>query len=298
MPMKPDAWLLVRVKLCVQSDAADEAIAALTADVPGLGCALHEEPDGTIADIYFPNSEDAAAIAQRLQDAARRADVAIELLDSRQMPRENWHDKWREFFKSVRVSDTLVICPSWERDSPAGEGTTNILIEPGMAFGTGTHATTQLCLRLAERFLLPGDLVLDMGTGSGVLLVAAAKLGARYALGFDFDPDVRENLALNLTLNGVDASKAGAYIGTSVALSAHRFDLVFCNMLSHEFMPLLDEIALVLAPGGRVLLSGFLTSEEKDVRAAVRPHGFHIAETDRLDEWSAFVLTLHRGVAA
>src|SRR5690606_18302013 len=121
-------------------------------------------------------------------------------------PRENWHDAWRQYFRPVEISSRTVIVPSWEEHlAKAYEelGKLVLRIEPGMAFGTGTHATTQLCVRIAERLVRPGDTVLAAGTGSAFLAIAAAKLGVKHVLGFDLDPDVIDNAADNPRLNNV-----------------------------------------------------------------------------------------------
>ena len=212
-------------------------------------------------------------------------------------PRENWHDAWRQYFRPVEVTSRTVIVPSWEEHlATAYEqlGKLVLRIEPGMAFGTGTHATTQLCLKLAERLVRPGDRVLDAGTGSTILAIAAAKLGASHVLGFDLDPDVEENAADNLKLNNVSADTVEIRIATLDALPPDAYDVIFCNMLSHEFEPLLPALAKRLKAGsGKLLLRGMLREEEETVRGWIgRPDvTLRCAETDTSGEWVAIVAT-------
>jgi ribosomal protein L11 methyltransferase len=188
-----------------------------------------------------------------------------------------------------------VIVPSWEEHLAAAYEQLNKLvlrIEPGMAFGTGTHATTQLCLKLAERLVRRGAAVLDAGTGSAILAIAAAKLGASHVLAFDLDPDVQSNAADNLKLNKIAPETVEIQIAELDSLPLHPYDLIFCNMLSHEFEPLLPGLAKRLKAGsGRLLLSGMLLEEEDNVRVwLTRPHvGLRCIETAQSGEWLAIV---------
>lgn len=212
-------------------------------------------------------------------------------------PRENWHDAWRQYFRPVEITSRTVIVPSWEEHlATAYEqlGKMVLRIEPGMAFGTGTHATTQLCLKIAERLVRPGDRVLDAGTGSAILAIAAAKLGASHVLGFDLDPDVAENAADNLKLNNVAPDLVEIKIAGLDDLDEQPYDVIFCNMLSHEFEPLLPGLARLLKSGsGRLLLSGLLAEEEAEVcEWLARPNvALRAAETLTSGEWVAIVAT-------
>lgn len=210
-------------------------------------------------------------------------------------PRENWHDAWRQYFRPVEITSRTVIVPSWEEHlAKAYEelGKIVLRIEPGMAFGTGTHATTQLCLKLAERLVCPGDNVLDAGTGSAILAIAAAKLGAKNVLGFDLDPDVVDNATDNLHLNKVPDGAVDVQIVGLDDLPLAQYDLIFCNMLSHEFEPLLPGLASRLKAGsGRLLLSGLLTEEEAEVKSWLARPGVDLRaqETAQSGEWTAIV---------
>lgn len=212
-------------------------------------------------------------------------------------PRENWHDAWRQYFRPVEITSRTVIVPSWEEhlaEAYEKMGKLVLRIEPGMAFGTGTHATTQLCLKLAERLVRPGDNVLDAGTGSAILAISAAKLGASHVLAFDLDPDVTDNAADNLKLNKVAPETVEVKIASLDSLPLDQFDVIFCNMLSHEFEPLLPDLAKRLKAGsGRLLLSGMLVEEEITVREwLARPDvALQCAETAISGEWVAIVAT-------
>jgi ribosomal protein L11 methyltransferase len=171
-----------------------------------------------------------------------------------------------------------------------------VVIEPGMAFGTGTHATTQLCLRLAEQHLRDGATVLDVGTGSGILCIAAVKLGARFALGFDNDPDILENAAENLKLNDVADGRVQIFVGGIDAVRPGHFDLILCNMLSNQFLPVVGQIASLMAPQGLAVFSGFLVSETDEVTQALAEAKLEPIVMETLDEWGGLVAKRSRSL--
>lgn len=204
--------------------------------------------------------------------------------------RENWQDGWRAYFKPVLVSPTLAVLPPWEQDNPdIPSDALRIVVEPGMAFGTGTHATTQLCLQMAEGRVRAGSTVLDIGTGSGILCIGARILGAGFCVGFDTDPDITENAAGNLRLNAIPPGSIQFFIGTLSALRKREFDTVFCNMLSHEFLPVLPVLRAFMHRASLLFLSGLLVSEREEIHAALTGAGFEEIEFGKLEEWGGFV---------
>lgn len=210
--------------------------------------------------------------------------------EAAEVQRENWHDNWRDFFKPVRVTQRICVVPSWMK-AAGPPCSVPIYIEPGMAFGTGTHATTQLCMQICEQVLRPGEYVLDVGTGTAILSITACKLGARSALAYDLDPDILENAIENLRLNEIEPGRISVWIGTLEALRPTTFDFIFCNMLLHEFSPVLPLLRSFCHPETRIILSGLLTSEEQEVADLVSGLGYDIIKRDTLQEWSAFVLS-------
>jgi ribosomal protein L11 methyltransferase len=248
--------------------------------------------------VYFDPATAPLDFSESFRRAAEDFGLQLEAVHGPfESPRENWHDAWRQYFRPVEVTSRTVIVPSWEEHlAKAYEnmGKLVLRIEPGMAFGTGTHATTQLCLRIAERVVRPGDEVLDAGTGSAILAIAAAKLGAKRVLGFDLDPDVVDNAADNLALNHVAPETVEIRITALEDLPLEAYDVILCNMLSHEFEPLLPALARRLRSGtGRLVLSGLLTEEEDEVRSwLTRPEvALRAQETLQSGEWSAIVAT-------
>ena len=199
---------------------------------------------------------------------------------------EDWLAQWKAHFIPLRVTDRLWVCPPWDVREPA-PGEHVILIEPQMAFGTGHHATTQLCLQLLEQYLKPGDAVLDVGTGSGILAIAAAKLGAGDVLGIDSDADAIENARENVRLNGV-ADRVR--LECAVFSVGHRAgpDVVLCNVITARLLPLVPALA-ACAPDGLAILSGVGEEHLAALREALFAAGLSPIKERRGDGWCAMV---------
>jgi len=200
---------------------------------------------------------------------------------------EDWANNWKVHFKPVRIGTRLVIKPTWEEYQPQ-EGDLVIQIDPGMAFGTGAHPTTRMCLESLERICfesLGGTLsgaILDVGTGSGVLSIAAALMGAPTVTAVDIDPEAievtKENLELNGVLSRVEAST------TDLAQLTGSYQVVLANILAEELVRLADQLVARVAPGGWLILSGILTEKVPMVRAGFP--GLSLVECPQEAEWS------------
>lgn len=215
-------------------------------------------------------------------------------LESNAVADQDWGRNWREYFKTIRVGERLYVRPPWEQmPEGAPESALSILIDPGQAFGTGSHETTQLCLKLLEKQIAAGACLLDVGAGSGILGIGAILLGARFCVGVECDPVCEENFLLNAELNGVkdrvmfilDDDPAHA-MNTARQRGAPPPDAIVCNMLSERFYDLLPALRRVGCP---LILSGFLLSESECVRKAAEKAGFRVVSSDSLDEWEAFI---------
>lgn len=204
---------------------------------------------------------------------------------------EDWSTSWKVHFKPLRVGARLLIVPTWE-DAASQPGDLVMRIDPGMAFGTGGHETTRLCLELLEKTMdADGQAVapslLDLGTGSGILAMAASLLGAGRILALDIDPEAvivaRENLALNDLADKVDC-------GTSPLESLdERFDIILANILAEELVRLAPDLAARLNPGGSLILSGILAEKEDFVRLGFAGQPLRYVETNKAGEWVAML---------
>ncbi len=203
---------------------------------------------------------------------------------------EDWAHTWKAFYQPVRVGRKVVVRPPW-RDYEEAPGDVVVILDPGMAFGTGTHPTTRLAMMGLEAAITPGDTVLDVGTGSGVLAIAAAKLGAASVDANDIEPvavrSARENVGRNdLTVAvRVEEGTAGAdgpFPGT--------YSLVVANIIARVLIELVDGITTAVAPGGTLVLAGIIEGREADVIGAYAARGFTVTDRDQIEDWVGMTL--------
>lgn len=207
---------------------------------------------------------------------------------------QDWSQSWKTHYRPVEIGERLVIQPPWIEDVPADR--LAVLIEPGMAFGTGTHPTTRLCLELLETHLQPGIEVFDVGCGSGILSIAALKLGASKVVGVDTDVAALENARQNARLNGVDQGFE-TRSGSIEVLRKQRAPLVLVNILAAVIVKLLDQgLAELIAPEGYLVLSGILETQLEgqqgyvSVLEALRRHDLRVVEKRQIQDWVALVV--------
>jgi ribosomal protein L11 methyltransferase len=279
---------------------AAETLAAVLDDLGSLGWqekALGPKEEPPLC-VFFPAAVLPDDAMKRVRQAAKSLQAAGVL---RSLPRlsavaveeRDWVAEFRRGFRGVRVARGLCVVPPWrptERAKALRPGEVEIIIEPGMAFRTGLHETTRLCLRLLQREIRGGERVADVGAGSGILSIAAVKLGARSALAIEVDPEAHDNLHENLRLNHV-ARQVKMFKGDAAAYaSRHRrgagFDLIVCNILFEKMRPLLSHFNQ-LAPrnaAATVIVSGFLWAERHEAAAALAAAGIEITCARRMKD--------------
>lgn len=196
---------------------------------------------------------------------------------------EDWKDNWKAYFKPAKITDTIVVKPTWEDYSPEN-GEKVIEIDPGMAFGTGTHQTTSLCIKLMEKNGVKGKKVLDVGCGSGILSIAAGLLGASDVLGIEIDPIAVTIARENVELNGL-SDKVEVRLGDLTKGVDYKANLIVANLMADLVMMLSKDAAKHLTKGGIYITSGILIEKEEIVRQAIEKCGFEVIETAEDGEW-------------
>ena len=218
----------------------------------------------------------------------KQNDGIIYQIETREIDEEDWAESWKEHFWPERLTDRIVIKPTWREFDP-GPNDIILEIDPGMAFGTGTHPTTSSCIKLIEKYLTPGGSMLDIGTGSGILMVAAAKLGAGKICGVDTDEVAVEIAKQNLFLNKVPQEKFSLYTGDLVDCINARYDIVVANILSEVIVRLLDDIRAVLAENAVLICSGIIERNGPKVIEKMTAVGLGVADRVVQDGWISLV---------
>jgi ribosomal protein L11 methyltransferase len=238
---------------------------------------------------YLPEDSQAEQrcriLEEKLSLLSRRPGL-ISRISYKKLDDEDWAHAWKAYFWPEKISDNLVVKPTW-REYQAGAGEVVIELDPGMAFGTGTHPTTVLCVAMIEKFLKPDDCFLDVGTGSGILMIAAAKLGAARVSGIDKDEIAVEIATANLELNAVEPQRFQVNTGNLIDQTHDTYDIIAANILTHVILDLIVDIKRVLNPGGIFICSGIVDKNHSQVTEALQNIGFEILEIVHKEEWVA-----------
>jgi len=216
-------------------------------------------------------------------------------ISTRIIPEEDWAGAWKAHYKPEHIGRRLVVKPSWESYN-ASENELIIEIDPGMAFGSGTHATTAMCLRLLEEYMRPGLTVYDVGTGTGILAIAAAKLGADRVVAVDIDSLACKVAAGNVERNGVGGQVRVVH-GNLLDLLDSAAGLIVSNILADVIISLAPGAARMLAPGGILIASGIIRERAGEVRAALEVAGLSICEQMEDGQWVALVAKKSTGAS-
>lgn len=254
------------------------------------------EDDG-IAYLSFYLEEDAdkdailARVREELDDLRMFLDIGEGTITESQTEDKDWINNWKEYFHQFYVDDILII-PSWEEVKPEDTDKMIIHIDPGTAFGTGMHETTQLCMRQLKKFVTPETEMLDVGTGSGILSIVALKLGAKHAVGTDLDPCAITATKENLEVNHIPDGAMEVMIGNIIddrqvqdAVGYEKYDIVAANILADVLVPLTPVIVNQLKSGGIYITSGIIDEKEETVVEAVKAAGLEIVEVTHQNDW-------------
>lgn len=256
------------------------------------------EDDGTAYVSFYlePEQDNPAILAnvrEELDGLRAFMDIGAGSISASETEDKDWINNWKQYFKQFYVDDILII-PSWEQIKEEDKDKMVLHIDPGTAFGTGMHETTQLCIRQLKKYVKSGDELLDVGTGSGILSIIALKLGAGHALGTDLDPCSVPAVEDNKRANGILEKDFTMLIGNIIddekvqeTVGREKYDLVTANILADVLVPLTPVICNHLKPGGIYITSGILDVKEEVVKEAVEKAGMTVLEVTRQGEWVA-----------
>ena len=229
-----------------------------------------------------------AAIATALGHLTAFDLARIGPVQTAEVAEEDWSNAWKDYYHPIRFGRRIVVKPSW-RQIEAGPHDVVIEIDPGMAFGTGLHQTTAMCLELIEDYVRPASVVLDQGTGSGILALAAARLGAARVDAVDKSEVAVAAARENVVRNGLGHVIGVIQSADVPAASGRGYDVVLANIIANVIVDLADRFAAALEPGGRLIASGIIRDREDNVRAALREAGLTVDRREIRDEWIALV---------
>ena len=226
---------------------------------------------------------------QAVLDAVRAAGYEVE---TTLIADEDWENNWKQYYKPLNIGEQLVVVPAWENADTAGR--LPLRLDPGLIFGTGSHATTRMCLEALERLSAPEKRVLDLGCGSGILAIGALVLGCREAMGCDIDPKAPDVAMDNAALNDIGPDRFRVYAGDVLTDAGMRarlgggYEIVMANIVSDVIIPLAPLVEDFLASDGDFVCSGIIDGREDEVAAALKKAGFAIQEHYCQEEWHCF----------
>lgn len=299
----PASWL--RIALEVDPELAEAVSEVLARHIPGgvviesTAIQANAEDEGTVIGNlrvlgYIPHDAQLEQCRANIEQDLRYLALIQPIPQPEYEPvqEQNWMEAWKQHYKPFTIGERLHILPAWltHTDADAEGERIKVRIEPGMAFGTGVHPTTQLCLLLVEQQVKPGHTVLDIGCGSAILAIAAMKLGAAKAVAVDIDSQALDNARLNAELNDVQVEIGPGSVDEVLAgqYSLQQADVVLANILAPVLVRLLaGGLGRLVAPGGVLVLSGILEDQEPELRTALAASGFAITSEQRSGDWLA-----------
>ena len=255
------------------------------------------EADDGVAYISFYLEEDEdkeevlANVKKELEEMRAYTNVGACTIEESQTEDVDWVNNWKQYFHQFYVDDVLII-PSWEEVKPEDEDKMIIHIDPGTAFGTGMHETTQLCIRQIRKYVTPDTTILDVGCGSGILGMLSLKFGAKYSVGTDLDPCAIDATYENMEVNGITKDQYEVMIGNIIddkevqdKVGYEKYDIVVANILADVLVPLTPVILHQLKTGGIYITSGIIDAKEETVVEAVKEAGLEVLEVTYQGEW-------------
>lgn len=306
-------WIEVSIKTTTE---AVEAVANILYDAGVAGVAIEDPNDfkfeenseliwdyvdesilptdfeGAIVKGYLPASPDLTDKVELIKELVSvlpqyGLDIGLGEVTTIEVSEEDWSTAWKQYYKPTRIGKRLVVKPTWEAYTPQGDELV-IEMDPGMAFGTGTHETTAMCMEALEEIIVPQDIVYDIGCGSGILSITAAKLGAKEVIAIDMDPVAVEVSEKNIQENGVD-SLVKVKQGNLTDTLEGKATVIVANIIADVIMLLAKELHPFIEKNGTFIASGIILEKVDAVNEVLEAEGFEVVKVNRLGEWAAIV---------
>ena len=240
-----------------------------------------------IIHIYISECDNAAEALEFLKERFTAEGVPFEV-GSVGVDDSDWNENWKKYFHTIEIGNKLAVVPSWE-EYDNKDSRTVLSIDPGAAFGTGTHATTSLCLEVLDSQIKGAEKVLDIGTGSGILAIASVLLGAEKAFGVDIDAQSVKTAKENAEINNI-SDKVDFIVGDLADKVEGKYNIVCANIVADVIIKLLPDVARFMEEDAVLIVSGIIDIRKEDVLTAIKENGFSIAEEKYRDNWCAFTL--------
>jgi ribosomal protein L11 methyltransferase len=252
----------------------------------------NKDPETVFMTVYLPENmnyqEKIQEIKERLQHIGSFLDIGKGTVEINNIDEEEWAHSWKKYYKPLKVGKSIIIKPSWEQYEPANEDEKIIEMDPGMAFGTGTHETTSMCIELLEKCINNKEEVLDIGCGSGILGIAAAKLGAKHVIGVDLDTGAVKVAKENVRRNQLE-DKVEIRHGNLLDVVEEKGDIVVANIIADIIIQLSQVVPRFLKTQGYFISSGIIRDRLDEVKQSIEQGPFEILEVKEKGEWAAIV---------
>jgi len=248
---------------------------------------INKDRKNSVIHIYISECDNAAEALEFLKErlAAEKIPFSVGAVG---VDDKDWNENWKKYFHTIEIGDKLAVVPSWE-EYKNPDGRTVLSIDPGAAFGTGTHATTSLCLGVLDQAVTPGVKILDIGCGSGILAIASVLLGAESAVGVDIDAQSVKTAKENAEINSI-SDKTEFIVGDLADKVSGKYNIVCANIVADVIIRLLPDVGEFMTDDGILIVSGIIDIRKDDVLKAVTEYGFHIEADAYRENWCAFVL--------
>ncbi|MFK9091403.1 50S ribosomal protein L11 methyltransferase [Bacillus salipaludis] len=250
--------------------------------------------EGVIVKAYLPVNSFLGETVEAIKDSINNLiiydiDLGKNDVTISEVHEEEWATAWKKYYNPVKISEKFTIVPTWEIYEPVSSDELIIELDPGMAFGTGTHPTTVMCIQALERTVRPGDRVIDVGTGSGVLSIASAMLGAEDVRAYDLDEVAVTSAKLNIKLNKVSNTVSISQNNLLDGVEENSADVIVANILAEVILRFTEDVAQSVKPGGTFIASGIIQQKKDQVKEAIVAAGFEISETMLMEDWVAII---------